>query len=228
MRKKFMIQKHHEELRTVDSGSRTHISICLTHTFEFIPTVFFDLMVGLTSKYSFSIMRSNMLPIERNRTNLVEISLSNPRTTHCLFLDTDIVPQDKNFLDIMVSYDLPIVGLLCTKKLPPFEPIIYRKDAPPEECLNGFWTAYTPGLNEVDATGTGCLLVKREVFESLRKPYFRFISAYEQGLYQSEDIYFLESARKQGFSAYVDTTHTCLHYGSVGRGIDDFNRSCNR
>jgi hypothetical protein len=179
-------------------------------------------MVGLQSKYPYTMTRSNMLPIDRNRTHLVDLALKDPNMTHLLFIDTDIVPNDKNFLDIMVSYDLPILGLLCTKKTAPFEPILYKASSPVEERVNDFWVGFKEGLNEVDATGTGCLLVKREVFEKMSKPYFRFAAAYEQGLYQSEDIYFLENAKKLGYKVYVDTKHTCLHYGSVGRGLDDF------
>jgi hypothetical protein len=186
-------------------------------------------MLSLESKYTYTISRNNMLPIDRNRSYLVSLALKDPAITHCLFLDTDIVPEDKNFLDIMVSYDLPIVGLLCTKRLPPYEPIMYKNDAPPEETVNGFWVKYPKNkLVEVDAVGTGCLLVKREVFENMKLPYFLFRSNYQLDLHQSEDIYFLQNAKELGFKAYVDTKHTCKHYGPSGFGITDFEMALER
>ncbi len=200
-----------------------HVYICITHTFDYINTTFFDLMLGMKSKYTYSIIRTNMLPIERNRTHLTNMALKDPTCTHCLYIDTDIVPNDLNFLDIMVSYDLPILGLLCTKKIPPYEPIIYKKDVPEGETLNNFWIGFNRGdLVEVDATGTGCLLVKREVFENMPQPYFKFISSYTHDVYQSEDIYFIEAAKKLGYKTYVDTGHTCKHYGPIGFGLDNF------
>jgi len=206
------------------SQTKLHIQICVTHTFDYINTSFFDLMVGLKSKYSYSMIRNNMLPIDRNRTVLVDMGLEKKEVTHFLFIDTDIIPDERNFLDILISYDLPIVGMLCTKKVPPYEPILYKRNVPEEEKFNGFWVKYPKGIVEVDAVGTGCLLVKREVFEKMKRPYFRFVSSFERDLYQSEDIYFLENAKKLGYKAYVDTEHTCKHYGPVGFGVEDFER----
>jgi hypothetical protein len=202
--------------------SKIHVAICISHTFEFMTTTFFDLMLRLQSKYTYSIFRSNLLPLDRNRTNLVDLALKDPAVTHCLFIDTDIVPNADNFMDLMVSYDQDILGLLCTKKLPPYEPILVNKSAPQNEQLNGFWVNHPKGLVEVDAVGTGCLLVKRKVFENMERPYFKFVSSYEQDMYQSEDIYFLSKAKNKGYKAFVDTKNTCKHYGMKGYGVEDF------
>lgn len=201
-----------------------NVFIAVSHTFDYITTTFFDVMLSMETQYSYSLTRSNMLPLDRNRTELVSRALEDKSVTHILFIDTDIVPTDRKFLDIMMSYDLPIVGLLCTKKVPPYEPILVKKDAPEEEKFNGFWINYPKGLVEVDAIGTGCLLVKREVFEKMNKPYFLFRSFYEKNLYQSEDVYFMQSARNLGYKAYVDTNTTCVHYGPSGFGVADFER----
>jgi hypothetical protein len=142
-----------------------------------------------------------------------------PAVTHLLFIDTDIIPKRRDFLDVMVDYDLPIVGLLCTKKVPPYEPVIIKMDAPADQVTNGFWTGHPKGLVEVDATGTGCLLVKKEVFLSMKEPFFKFLSSYEDGLHQSEDIYFINGAREKGYKVYVDTVNTCTHWGVYGYGV---------
>lgn len=201
---------------------KIHVAVCLTHTFDYMCTAFTDFMLAMRTKYSLTVLRNNMLPIERNRGHLVNLALADTAVTHCLFLDTDIVPNDLNFLDIMVSYDIPIVGLLCTKRIAPYEPILIKMDAPKDQVLNGFWVHHPKGLVEVDATGTGCLLVKREVFEAMEQPYFVFYNNYRKGIYQSEDVYFLEKSKKYGYKVYVDTKHTCKHYGPYGFGIDDF------
>lgn len=204
-----------------------HVYILVPHTFDYITTSFFDVMMSMETKYQYSVLRNNMLPLERNRTHSVEIALQDPSVTHCLFIDTDIVPPVRNFLDIMVSYDQDILGLLCTKKCPPYEPILYKKDAPQEEVLNNFWVKYPKGLVEVDAVGTGCLLVKRQVFEAMKKPYFKFYGSYETNTFQSEDVYFLENAKKLGFKCFVDTMHPCTHHTPMGMGVNDFHRATN-
>jgi len=214
------------QIKEVQQQTKIHIAILLTHTFEYMNSNFVDFLLGLRSQYAYTLMRSNVLPIDKNRTQLVSLSLKNPAVTHCLFIDTDVIPDDKNFLDIMVSYDLSIIGLLCTKKCPPYEPILWKHDAPEEEKKNGFWVGgLGKGLVEVDATGTGCLLVKREVFEVMKEPYFKFISSYDDNIFQSEDVYFLNKAQSRGYKVYVDTEHTCTHLGIYGYGLKDFERS---
>ena len=204
--------------------SKIKIHICLPHTHDFIPIQFFDYMINIKSKYPFNLTRSNRLPLDRNRNHLTETALKDKAVSHVLFLDTDIVPPCYDFMDKMVSYDVPIIGLLCTKRTPPHEPIIMKTNAPENEKLNGFWIKYPKGLVEADATGTGCLLVKREVFEKMQQPYFKFHSAYESGKDLSEDVYFLTIAKAIGYKLYVDTEMTCKHLGVYGYGIEDFER----
>lgn len=59
--------------RHIQSNSKIKVAICLTHTFEFISTLFFDFSHGLQSKYPLKILRSNKLPIDRNRTHLADL-----------------------------------------------------------------------------------------------------------------------------------------------------------
>jgi hypothetical protein len=55
-------------------------------------------------------------------------------------------------------------------------------------------------------------------------PYFKFVSSYTQNLYQSEDVYFLENAKRVGYKVHVDTEHTCNHWGPCGFGVSDFEK----
>lgn len=206
----------------IRNPGKVHVCVCLTHTFDYIATHFFDFMIGVTTKYTMSMRRSNVLPIDRNRTELVRGGMENPDVTHFLFLDTDIIPPRKDFIDVMVSYDLPIVGLLCTKKTKPYEPIMLVEDARLQDTLNGFLIKFDRGLVKVDGTGTGCLMVKREVFEALEAPYFRFLTSYQDGMHISEDMYFIKNSKEAGFDTYVDTAHPCTHVGTKEYGLADF------
>jgi hypothetical protein len=61
---------------------------------------------------------------------------------------------------------------------------------------------------EVDATGTGCLLIETRVFLDLQKPYFQFTPNPDKeiGGVIGEDIWFCHKAREAGYKIFVDTS----------------------
>jgi GT2 family glycosyltransferase len=65
-------------------------------------------------------------------------------------------------------------------------------------------------LIEVDAVGTGIMLIRKKVFKELPEPWFYFKNDF------SEDIMFCKEAKKAGYKIYVDTT---LSVGHVGDSI---------
>ncbi len=73
------------------------------------------------------------------------------------------------------------------------------------------------GLQKVDAVGTGCLLIARNVFENseMRKAPFQR-QYYEDGrVYKGNDISFCERAKKQGFSIWCHYNYPCLHFNEI-------------
>ena len=60
---------------------------------------------------------------------------------------------------------------------------------------------------KVDAVGFGVIMIKREVFETVKKPWFRITSRI------SEDNYFCIKAKKAGFDIYIDGEYTTGHMG---------------
>lgn len=94
--------------------------------------------------------------------------------------------------------------------------------------LNGyvpiFDGQFPPGsMVECDVVGAGCLLVRTEVFERLKKPWFNWTigeDPHNPGL--SEDFYFCEKAKKAGYKILVDTSCLCGHesllfFGNEGK-----------
>jgi hypothetical protein len=69
-----------------------------------------------------------------------------------------------------------------------------------------------PQLMEVDATGTGCLLIRTEVFLNMDYPWFEFTKT-EAGKVVGEDVGFCKKAKKAGYKIYVDTSINCGHMG---------------
>jgi hypothetical protein len=110
------------------------------------------------------------------------------------------------------------------------------KSMPVKWCVNGFEGAETgpDHLQEVTKTGTGFLLIKREVFEKLNahpavrsfvndiglpaelNPYMKtyFDTAVREGRYYSEDWTFCENWRDLGGKVWVDKRVLLKHTGT--------------
>ena len=65
-------------------------------------------------------------------------------------------------------------------------------------------------LQRCDAVGAGCLLVRTGVFLELDEPYFGWA---EGG--KSDDVWFCENARKNGYRIYADTSVLCGHVNTI-------------
>lgn len=72
-------------------------------------------------------------------------------------------------------------------------------------------------LVEVDAVGTGCMLIHRSVLAAMEPPWFEYRDAS-----QSEDLEFCHRAQELGFQSHVDLSVICGHYKSVAMGQAQF------
>jgi len=70
---------------------------------------------------------------------------------------------------------------------------------------------------DVDKFGAGCLLVKREAFESIEPPWFQWPGTYmtDDPTRMSDDIYFAKKAAKAGFSIKAHPGVLCDHIKPV-------------
>ena len=90
-------------------------------------------------------------------------------------------------------------------------------------------------LTECDAIGTGCLLVRRRVFEDkdLKIP---FQAGYDQWgqMVLTEDIRFCEKARRAGYKVYADFAQFADHFvqgislNSIMNGMLDVFKAANK
>lgn len=172
-------------------------------------------------------------PVERARNDAVRFFLTEridkktgqklPDYTHILFVDADTIP-DRNSLTKLLSHDKDIVsGLTPILKYNIEEKIWGTLDncfTHQDKDENGKDRTHSvtrnTGLQKIWRCGTSCLLIKREVFEKLEKPYFKF-ELNEDGTIptRSEDLYFCDKAREAGFEIYADTDVICNHLKDV-------------
>jgi hypothetical protein len=96
---------------------------------------------------------------------------------------------------------------------PPFHTVAMRKvGAGPHDYQS---IPEQSGLQPVDAAGAGCLLIRRDVLETMRTRIGDDWFAYQVGpnglRTVAEDMWFFEQAKAAGFQAYCDLDTVCTH-----------------
>ena len=163
--------------------------------------------------------------ISRARNTLTAKFLSNKESTHLFFVDADIGWEPWHLLVLLNAQKDVIGGLYPMKSLPV------------KWCVNGIpGKVEDPDSNliEVTKTGTGFLLIKRDVFEKLdQHPAVRhfnndiglpaelnqymktyFDTAVRENRYYSEDWTFCENWRDLGGEVWVDKRVLLRHTGT--------------
>jgi uncharacterized protein (DUF983 family) len=162
--------------------------------------------------------------ISRARNTLTAKFLATPQSTHLMFIDADIGWEPWQLL-VMLNRQVDVIGGLYP-----------MKSLPVKWCVNGIpgQPEGEDGLVEVTKTGTGFLLIKREVFEKLNQhPAVRpfnndigldpsldthmktyFDTAVRENRYYSEDWTFCENWRDLGGHIYIDKRVLLRHVGT--------------
>lgn len=163
--------------------------------------------------------------ISRARNTLTAKFLHTKESTHLMFIDADIGWEPWHLL-VMLNAQKDVIGGLYP-----------MKSLPVKWCVNGI-----PGVEadpesnliEVSKTGTGFLLIKRDVFEKMNghpavkpfandiglpvelNPYMKtyFDTAVREGRYYSEDWTFCENWRDLGGQIWVDKRVLLRHTGT--------------
>lgn len=137
------------------------------------------------------------------------------------FLDSDVTPP-KHVLDLITQHlDKWVVSGAAY-------PIFMSQ--PNEEDRQIVFTAYKghngkgikptripySGLDYVDGLATGCIFIKREVFDKLEQPYFEFkYDPKSRELKEGEDIGFCLKLNALGIKFFTDYSMVCKHYKNV-------------
>jgi len=163
--------------------------------------------------------------ISRARNTLTAKFLHNKESTHLMFIDADIGWEPWHLL-VMLNAQKDVIGGLYP-----------MKSLPVKWCVNGFDGAQVSEdgtLQEVSKTGTGFMLIKRDVFEKLNahpatkpflndiglpvelNPYMKtyFDTAVRENRYYSEDWTFCENWRDIGGQVWVDKRVLLRHTGT--------------
>ena len=162
--------------------------------------------------------------ITRGRNTLVSKFLINDTSTHLMFIDADIGWEPWHLLALMMAKK-DVIGGLYPMKTVPVQWVINAD----ENCKSE-----NDYLQEVTKTGTGFMLIKREVLHKLKEHpavkkfqndigldkalddhmYTFFDTAVRDGRYYSEDWTFCENFRDMGGEVWIDKRVHLRHTGS--------------
>lgn len=185
-----------------------HLAIGIPHSHQLVPMAFFDSFIAM-EKPPYTYIRSSAGNISNMRNELVKKALHSD-CTHIIMMDTDQIYHSKTITNLL-AHKLPIVGCLVYRRYPPFDPLMFRGG---HRKYLGVTEWETDGLVDVDATGTGCLLINMDVFKKLPEPWFTE-ERDEDGKVTGEDFYFCETARDAGYEIFVDTSIPAGHLSQM-------------
>jgi hypothetical protein len=133
--------------------------------------------------------------------------------THLFFLDSDIEPPLDCIDRLLVLNAHLAVG--CYPLLMPqgLRWSLANRDSDRRYRLLE-WLPFLDKPFEVDAGGAGCLLIRRDVFDKVNWPWFKWVE-FEDGHQESEDIFFFRKCNDAGLRVKVDPLVICNHLKKI-------------
>ena len=166
-----------------------------------------------SQEYEVEVMCVKGGPVDYVRNVMVEKFLKSG-FDYMLMIDDDIIPP-ADILD-MAKHEKDITAGMCyiwygkrrgingnLFRLDSTNPVSYK-------LIDTGKAVEKRGLVEVDATGTGCMMIHRKVFDMIEKPYFK--TDMDESLSKiklSNDLYFCHKAKQKNIRVYVDTDKVC-------------------
>ena len=142
--------------------------------------------------------------ISEARTELVEIAMRG-QFTHVFFLDSDIICADDTILRLL-EHDKQVVGA----------PYRLRGGKHPWAVYDRQHKPCNPAreLAQVWALGTGCMLVRTDVFLLLDRPWFQYVQG-STGLRISDDVFFCARCEDAKVPVWCDGSISVGHIGEM-------------
>lgn len=161
-------------------------------------------------------------PLDNARNYWVKkfLEISNHPDDRLWFIDDDIIPPF-DALENLAGHDKDAVGATCLVMKAdkgqyfPY-PVALRYNENKE-----FIVFYGQGLEQINGTGGGCLLVKRKVYETMDRPYeYKY---YPDGTLELvADFHFCQKLEKNGFTLWIDFDCIADHIKAISlKGIND-------
>lgn len=150
--------------------------------------------------------------LSRSREMLVDRAIDH-ECSHILFLDSDMVFPNWT-LHRLLEHNKAVVAANCAVKTIPSNPTA-RKESTCNFAGDGIYSSDGIGIEKVWRVGTGVMLIKTLVFDTIAKPRFPITWNETNQDYTGEDWGFCEKLQTAGIPIWVDHTLS-RHIGHTG------------
>jgi len=152
-------------------------------------------------------------PVDFVRNNIIRMFLQHKDFTHLFLLDSDTEPP-VDCLDKLLALDAPLAsGCYPVLMKDGLRWALANRDTNLHYRLLKRLISYNKPF-EVEAGGAGCLLIRRDVFDLIKWPWFKWVEK-EDGNQISEDIYFFQKCNDAALKVMVEPAVICNHFKKV-------------
>jgi len=140
---------------------------------------------------------------------------------YILFVDDDMTfPQET--LDVLLSHGKDIVGVNSYSRILPLSPTTGLMNEKGGYKHPDKYPTFEMKIPEMPFkayfVGTGVCLIKRSVFENIKKPWFEFEMSEDGCMTHGEDGLFCDKAREAGYEIWCDPFLEIGHIGTIEYG----------
>ncbi len=161
--------------------------------------------------YQFNVYLTPKSTIEHNR-NLIVRQFLKTDSEWLMTIDSDVSPS-LNILDILQNNKKIIAPINFVWKSWGLAPLLSTKAQERGYVVTDADKCNDPNpLVEVDATGTTCLFIHREVLEKMKPPYFMFDYDENGAICLGEDYKFCQQAKELGYGIWIDKRFVTNHF----------------
>jgi len=182
------------------------------------------LAMGKTDKLNMHLAMVQQTYVHTARQELAERAFQRD-VSHILWLDSDMrFPKDT--LLRLLAHDLPIVGVNYSTRGVPAEFVAIKRTSVDHDDGGARLKTLdsSAGLEEVEALGFGCVLMRTDILANIGEPPWFFFEWLPNTAHRQvgEDVYFCRKARKAGWKIYVDhdLSKEVRHVGSFEYRLD--------
>jgi hypothetical protein len=118
--------------------------------------------------------------------------------THILWLDSDMGFPTFT-IEALLGHEKDIVACNYSTRVSPHRPVAFTSQNHLDERVTS-----GSGLQEIVAVGLGCMLVRREVYENISRPFFSVEWNDNYTNLVGEDIYFCQKAKSYKYKIWLD------------------------
>lgn len=157
--------------------------------------------------------------VAMQRQELVDEALATD-ATHILWLDSDM-HFPSNLLQGLLTHARDIIACNYSTRVKPHRPVAFKSEHDLDVRVHS-----GTGIEKIFAVGMGCMLVKREVFQSMARPHFSVTWNSDYTNLVGEDVYFCTKAQQQGYDIWLENDLS-EHIAHVGTRAYTIKGDCN-